>query len=65
MKTHTKIMIKAFLIAGLVYAGAMEGYHYFRGHDFEIWRFLLDFFLFGFIMSLIARYHHLRQLRDE
>jgi len=43
----------------------MEGYHYFRGQDFEIWRFPLNIFLFGFIMSLIACYNHLRQLRNE
>ncbi len=65
MKTLTKIMIKVFLIAGLVYAGVMEGYHYFRGQDLDIWRFVLDFFLFGLMMSLMARYKHLRQLRNE
>jgi len=31
MKTLTKIMIKAFLIGGLVYPGLMEGYQYIRG----------------------------------
>jgi len=58
-------MIKAFLIAGLGYAGVMEWYYYFREQDLDIWRFVLDFFLFGLMMSLMARYKHLSQLRYE
>jgi hypothetical protein len=61
MKTLTKIMIKSFLIYGLIYAGIMVGFDYFREKEFDIWKFLLDFLIFGFFMSLGARYNHKKQ----
>ena len=65
MKTLTKITIKAFLISGLIYAGLMVGFDYYKGKEFEIFIFLFRFFIFGFFMSLATRYKHKRQFKNE
>ena len=65
MDTLTKITIRAFLISGLIYAGLMAGFDYYNGKEFEILIFLFRFSIFGFFMSLAARYKHKRQLKNE
>jgi hypothetical protein len=65
MKTLTKTIIRAFLISGLIYAGLMAGFDYSKGKEFEILIFLFRFSIFGFFMSLAARYKHKRQFKNE
>jgi hypothetical protein len=59
--TLTKTTIRAFLISGLIYAGLMAGFDYSNGKDFEILIFLFRFSIFGFFMSLAARYRYNRR----
>jgi len=61
MDRITKITIRAFLISGLIYAGLMAGFDYYKGKEFEIFIFLFRFFIFGFFMSLATRYRYNRR----
>ena len=65
MKTLTKIMIKSFLTSGLIYAGIIVVFDYLREREFDIWKFLLDFFVFGFFMSLVAHHNHKKQVKTK
>ena len=58
MKTLPKIMIKSFLIYGLAFAGAIAGIDFLMKKETDIWKWVIDFFIFGFFMSLGARYHY-------
>ena len=65
MKTITKKIIVGFFVSGLVYACAMAAYYYFyKGEGFDVWRFLLNFSIFGFFMSLTTLYKYNKQLRS-
>lgn len=65
MKAENKIFIKSFLLSGVVYAGLMAGYNYVDGQEFNIWKFLFHFLVFGLFMGLISRYSHKRQIEKE
>jgi hypothetical protein len=43
----------------------MAGFDYSKGKEFEILIFLFRFSIFGFFMSLAARYKHKRQFKNE
>ena len=65
MKTITKKIIVGFFVSGLVYACAMAVYyHFYKGEAFDVWRFLLNFSIFGFFMSLTTLYKYKKQLRS-
>lgn len=58
MKDLTKLMIKSFVIFGLAYAVLLTAFDFLREKEFDVWKFLLDFLIFGFFMSLAVRYKH-------
>jgi len=58
MKPLAKSMLKSFVVSGLAYAVILSLFNYFRHKEFDIWKFILDFLIFGFFMSLAARYNH-------
>ena len=58
MNTQTKTIIKSGLFSGIIYAGLIAGFDFLRAKEFDIYKFLLDFLIFGFFMSLAVWYNH-------
>ena len=58
MKPIAKIMIKIFLISGLIFAGLMAGDDYLGGNSFRTWKFIIHALVFGLFMALMSRHYY-------
>jgi heme/copper-type cytochrome/quinol oxidase subunit 3 len=58
MKPLPKLLLKTFLIAGLIYASLMAGYDYSIGNEFRLVRFLINTLFFGLVMLFLQRYNY-------
>jgi len=65
MKEQTKVFIRTFFFAGIVYAGLMAGSNYHDGLDFNLLRFLFHFIFFGLFMGLMSLYNYKKQLKKS
>lgn len=66
MKDENKILIKTFLISGLIFALGMAGfYHLVEGGNFQLWRFLFHFIIFGSVMGILARKNYRKKKKES
>jgi ABC-type uncharacterized transport system permease subunit len=64
MEPVTKIMIKTFLLSGLVFAGLMAGFDHYDGKEFIVLKFIFNVAFFGLLMALMARHNYKKQIKE-
>ena len=65
MNKQIKSIIIGGLFGGTVYAGIMAGFDYSDGENFNVWRFLWNFFFLGGFMSFLTYYNLKKQSKNE
>jgi len=66
MKVENKKALKAFFIAGSVFASVMAGFYVLvDGEPFFSWKFLFHFVSFGVFMAILVRKNHLKHQNES
>jgi len=65
MKEKNKVLLKTFLLSGLVFASTMAVYGYLINDNHIISKFIFHFLLFGIGMGLVARKNYRKKLKED
>ena len=65
MNDQSKTILKYTIFSGLGFAGLMTAFDYYDGNDFNIWKFLSGFLIFGLTMGAMSRSSFKKQAEQE
>jgi hypothetical protein len=66
MKEENKVALKAFFIAGFVFAIVIAGFYVIvDGEPFFSWKLLFHFITFGALMAFLTRKNHLKNKNES
>ena len=63
MKPTYKIMLKAFVAGGTVFAVVMAMWDLIDSKQFNVWKFMANLIFFGLFMALYMRYNYKKQIQ--
>ncbi|RXG30146.1 hypothetical protein [Leeuwenhoekiella palythoae] len=56
MKSRLKSLLIGGCVGGGVYAAIMAAFDYYDGQEFSLWKFVINFLIFGGFMTLTTWY---------
>lgn len=67
MKSRLKSLLIGGCVGGGVYAAIMAAFDYYYGQEFSLWKFVINFLIFGGFMTLTTWYSlkHSDKKQDE
>jgi len=65
IKPINKVMLKAFVVGGTVFAAGQATWDFIDNDNFKQWKFLTNFIIFGLFMLLMVKYNYKSKIENN
>ena len=65
MKPIYKVMLKAFVAGGTIFAAGQATWDFMDGDKFNQWKFMTNFIIFGLFMIIMVKYNYKSKIENN